>query len=223
MESPIKSLLNSPKLFTYLETLIEVAKTEKENRAAFREWVTPGMKAEFINGEVIIHSPVKNRHLKAISRLFSLINTYVLVNKLGEVFQEKAMIGLTRNDYEPDICFWKKEKADAFTSDQMVFPVADFIIEILSPSTEKVDRGVKFEDYAAHGTQEYWIVDPTPAGESIEQYFLNEEDVFQLHKTVTLKGHIESEVIPGLSIAVSAIFDPEDDTFLTHLRDILAP
>ena len=221
MDSPIKSILNSPKLFTYLEKLIEVANAEKQNRIAFREWVTPDMKAEFINGSVILHSPIKSRHLEASSRLFTLISTYVKVHNLGRAFQEKAMIGLTRNDYEPDICFWKKEISDEFTSDQMVFPAPSFIVEILSPSTEKVVRGVKFEDYAAHGTQEYWIVDPTPTSESIEQYFLNEEEVFQLHKVISPKGKIHCEVIPGFSLSVNAVFTQEEALYLTELRTIL--
>lgn len=42
---------------------------------------------------------------------------------------EKATIGLTRNDYEPDICFFTAEKAAQFTEDQMIFPTPDFVVE----------------------------------------------------------------------------------------------
>ncbi len=43
---------------------------------------------------------------------------------------------------------------------QSKFPAPDLIVEVLSESTEANDRGIKFEDYAAHGVVEYWIVDP---------------------------------------------------------------
>ena len=42
----------------------------------------------------------------------------------------------------------------------MKYPAPDFIAEILSPSTDERDRGIKFEDYAAHGVGEYWLLDP---------------------------------------------------------------
>ena len=36
------------------------------------------------------------------------------------------MITLTRNDYEPDICFFKKEKSDDFVENQTLFPAPDY-------------------------------------------------------------------------------------------------
>jgi Uma2 family endonuclease len=36
----------------------------------------------------------------------------------------------------------------------------DFIIEILSPSTARYDRIVKFNKYREAGVKEYWIIDP---------------------------------------------------------------
>lgn len=37
----------------------------------------------------------------------------------------------------------------------------DLVIEILSPSTAKLDRGVKYQLYERHGVREYWLIDPT--------------------------------------------------------------
>jgi Uma2 family endonuclease len=34
------------------------------------------------------------------------------------------------------------------------------VIEILSPSTARRDRGVKFDVYERHGVREYWLTDP---------------------------------------------------------------
>jgi Uma2 family endonuclease len=36
----------------------------------------------------------------------------------------------------------------------------DFVIEILSPSTKRMDRKLKFDKYLKAGVKEYWIVDP---------------------------------------------------------------
>lgn len=42
----------------------------------------------------------------------------------------------------------------------MVHPAPDFTVEVLSKSTASKDKGVKLEDYAAHGVRGYWIIDP---------------------------------------------------------------
>jgi Uma2 family endonuclease len=36
----------------------------------------------------------------------------------------------------------------------------DLVVEVLSPSTESRDRGIKLERYRHYGVPEYWIVDP---------------------------------------------------------------
>ena len=112
------------------------------------------------------------------------------------------MIELTRNDYEPDIVFFSKEKSNQFTDDQMLFPAPDFVVEILSPSTEKYDRNEKFVDYAAHGVQEYWIIEPEI--EIVEQYF-NEGGKFVLFQKLH-KGLLESKTVSGFAIDLKDIF-----------------
>ncbi|WP_338877235.1 Uma2 family endonuclease [Spirosoma sp. SC4-14] len=80
------------------------------------------------------------------------------------------------------------------------------VVEVLSKSTEKVNRGIKFEDYAAHGIQEYWIIDPTK--QLIEQYILDTDlQAFALDITARLQHDIASKVVAGFLTPVSAGFD----------------
>ncbi|TAE58928.1 MAG: Uma2 family endonuclease [Bacteroidetes bacterium] len=176
---------------------------EQALRQEFYRTVDENRKMEFINGEIIFQPPVKLRHNSACGLLYHLINMHVITHDLGFVGLEKILITLTRNDYEPDICFFGTEKSIHFDDDQMQFPSPDFVVEVLSPSTEKNDRVIKFEDYAAHGVKEYWIIHPEK--ELVEQYLLSGE-AYEL----TLKsgeGVIRSVAIPGFSIPVRAIFD----------------
>lgn len=199
----LNKILSSPRLPDYAREIETAVVREARKRREFYEEITDDDKAEFINGEIFYHSPVLMRHHAAASRLTAILNPYVRIHALGYVGFEKVMISLTRNDYEPDICYFRPEKAAAFTPDQMHFPAPDFVVEIISPSTEANDRGVKFVDYAAHGVEEYWIVDPT--AETVEQYRLTAE-TFDL--VVKVKdGPIESFIIPGFKIPVRAIFD----------------
>lgn len=180
---------------------------EALRREEFRVWLTSDVKAEFINGEIVMHSPVKRGHFKASGRLFKLLDTFVVVKKAGEVAAEKALITLTRNDYEPDLCFWSNEKTTGFTDETMLHPAPDFIVEILSPSTKKHDRTTKFEDYALHGIREYWIIDPDK--QCVEQYaLLVPTDTTYLPYGKFFPGEdIKSIVLPEFEIPVAAIFD----------------
>ncbi len=135
--------------------------------------------------------------------LSSQLHEFVKKHALGEVGVEKVMIRLTRNDYEPDICFFGKEKAKDFAPDQMLFPAPDFIVEITSPSTEKTDREEKFIDYAAHGVSVYWIINPEK--QTVEQYVL-EGRSYQLHQKLTKNGTVASLSVQGFQIDLPAVF-----------------
>lgn len=178
-------------------------KKEQVKRHEFYELVHENQKAEFINGEIIFHSPVRNKHWVACTRLGARLSIFVDEQNLGIVGVEKVMIRCNRNDYEPDIVFFGKEKAKKFTPDQVIFPPCDLAVEILSESTRKNDYGIKFEDYADHGIGEYWIVDADE--QSIEQYFLKDRSYY-LHQKLSGNGILKSFVVSGFEIEISQIF-----------------
>lgn len=215
METLLERLLESPKLSLYVEQMQQILQEERKRREEFYNTITDDVKAEFINGEIVYHSPVKLVHNHAAKLLLKLVDTYVQKHRLGFVGYEKLMISLTRNDYEPDICFFGKEKAAQFAPDQSRFPAPDFIAEVLSDTTDSRDRGVKFIDYAAHGVQEYWLVDTDCR--LVEQYLLHGEE-YKLSQTIT-SGMVESAVIRGCAIPLAAIFDETEN--LKALQQIL--
>jgi len=211
----LQTLFARPDLPRIAQTINETLANEQVLRERFRRELTSSVKAEFIAGETIKHSPAKTKHLRATRKLLGLLDAHFQRQQLGEVFSEKALICLAHNDYEPDVVFFEKSKADLFTDDQMEFPAPDFIAEVLSESTEHCDRGVKFDDYADHGVAEYWIIDGDEA--AIEQYRL-EGTRYKLAQKV-VQGSIESLIIPGFRIPVAAIFD--DRHYQSALRGLL--
>lgn len=219
LDRDLKPLLDSPRLPFIARRIHAVLADEKRRRRQFYAQISENDKAEFINGEVIMHSPVRLRHNVSGKRLLVLMDAFVTTRGLGYVGYEKIMVSLTRNDYEPDICYFSPAKAATFTPDQMRFPAPDMVVEVISESTEQNDRGVKFEDYAAHGVSEYWIVDPD--AETLEQYHLPEgSDTYRL-VIKAMTGKVRSFAIPGFEIPVRAIFDP--DTNQAALQALLSP
>ncbi len=203
MHTLVEQILAEPQANLLMQQVQAVLAEEQQRRAQFYDEMTEQQKVEFINGQIFRHSPVKKRHNKAGGLLYKLIDTYVDLHNLGFVGIEKILITLTRNDYEPDICYFSREKAEHFTEDQMKFPAPDWVVEVLSDSTKANDRGVKFKDYEAHGVQEYWIIDAKK--EVVEQYVLQNDSYELLLKTG--QGTISSHALAGFSIPVQAIFD----------------
>lgn len=203
MQISLNQILEMPNAAILAERLQSALEEEQKNRRHFYKIIDEGKKMEFINGEIIFQSPAKLRHTKSIKLLTILMSSYVTRNNFGFVGGEKMLISLTRNDYEPDICFFDKLKSQNFKPDQMQFPAPDIAVEVLSPSTEKYDRTTKFQDYAAHGIKEYWIIDAEH--EIIEQYFLQNEEYELLLKAKD--GTIESIVLPEFKIQIRAVFD----------------
>ena len=201
----LEQILEMPNAAILAEQTLSALRVEKEKRLCFYQNVEENKKMEFINGEVLFQSPVKIEHNNATKLLLKLLDTFVIKHDLGFVGVEKILISLTRNDYEPDVVFFDKSKVAGFKKGQMQFPAPDLVVEVVSPSTEKYDREIKFQDYAAHGIGEYWIVDPEK--EIIEQYFLQNKQYELLLKSDN--GEIRSIVLDKFIIPVRAIFDGE--------------
>lgn len=206
-----ENLWNEPSLPLLLDRMHHRLDDERLKRMEFRSWLTEDAKAEFINGSIVMHSPAAEDHNEAVLNLGGIANFYAIHAKAGKVRVEKALIGMTRNDYEPDVAFWRKEVADRFEPGMNVYPIPDLIVEVLSPGKENIlrDTETKFNDYAAHGVKEYWIVDPKK--KTVEQYLLSTEapNTYELHKKAILTDNIESKVMEGFAIPVRAIFEAE--------------
>lgn len=206
----LDSLLQSPALPELLQQAQDALAREHRLRQKFYEDITPDHKWEFIQGQIVMHSPALNRHLLATKNLYDAMSAHARVWNLGVVYVEKAMTSFPRNDYEPDIFFLNAAKAALLGPDTLRFPVPDLIVEVLSPSTEKNDRGVKFVDYALHGVREYWIVDPET--ETVELHRL-EGEAYPAAQPMK-DGVLSSEVVAGFEIPVRAVFSEEENARL---------
>jgi Uma2 family endonuclease len=203
----IETILAQPDAHFVLTTVQDALQKEQANRKKFYEQVTENVKMEFINGEIVMQSPVTLFHNLITGRAYILIKTYVMLNNLGIVGVEKLLIRLTRNDYEPDICFFGNTKTQEFTDNQKLFPAPDFVVEVLSPSTIKTDRETKFIDYARHQIAEYWIIDPEK--QFLEQYCLAENGEYELNLKAK-EGIVKSIAIPNFNLSINALFDDQD-------------
>jgi Uma2 family endonuclease len=78
----------------------------------------------------------------------------------GWVFIDEPELHFGMQVLVPDLASWKRERA-TFSPDESKTQIApDWVCEVLSPSTAKLDRGRKSNLYALAGIGFYWILDP---------------------------------------------------------------
>lgn len=121
---------------------------------------------ELISGVPVMMAPPVRIHQKIVGELFGQLREY-LKDKKCEVYPAPFAVRLFEQDgdspedvgtmVEPDISvICDPSKLD----DIGCKGAPDFIIEVLSPSTQRHDRVTKFNLYLSAGVREYWIVDP---------------------------------------------------------------
>lgn len=116
-----------------------------------------------------------------VSFNIAYIFTTYLRGKRCTPFGDGVDLYLTETDrFIPDgmvVCDTEKIKRDG------VHGAPDLVVEVLSPSTAKHDRGRKKQVYEQCGVSEYWIVDP--ANKTLEQYLL-QQGAFTLHEVYAI-------------------------------------
>ena len=79
----------------------------------------------------------------------------------------------------------------------------DFVIEILSPSTQRTDRLVKLNLYQKAGVREYWLADPS---NKTIQVCLLENGVYRVAQIYTETDSAEIQTLGGIPVDLSMVF-----------------
>lgn len=120
-----------------------------------------GERAELIDGQLYMMAPPKRIHQKIIMNLYAYIHEYIKGhNGNCEVYPAPFAVFLNADDrtyVEPDISvICDNNKLD----DRGCVGAPDWVIEIVSPSTQSMDYGIKLFLYRSAGVREYWIINP---------------------------------------------------------------
>jgi Uma2 family endonuclease len=175
---------------------------EKKYTATDYMSLPEGAPYQLIEGELIYMPSPFTKHQEVASNLHLEIGRYVKQNKLGKVFFAPLDVHLDEdNVYQPDILFVSIKRSSIIK--KFIFGAPDFVVEILSKSTEDKDRGKKLFNYGKFGVDEYWIVN------------LNSEHIEVYHNTLGVMVHqqtagqgktITSKAINGFELNVNEVF-----------------
>ena len=156
-----------------------------------------GQRGELIDGDLYMMAPPSRIHQKLVHQLDRLIGNYI-ADKQGscEVYPAQSAVFLNRDDknyVEPDISvICDKNKL----SDRGCEGAPDWVIEIVSPSSHRMDYQIKLFKYRTAGVREYWVVNPST---KIVMVYGFEEDAhsgqFRFDQTIQSNIYHDFEII----------------------------
>lgn len=120
-----------------------------------------GERAELIDGKIYYMAPPNTKHQRLVHFFDREIGNYIQSHKGEcEVFPAPFAVFLNKNDknyVEPDISvICDKNKI----TDEGCNGAPDWVIEIVSASSRKMDYYKKLFKYRTAEVREYWVVDP---------------------------------------------------------------
>lgn len=161
-----------------------------------------GHRYELIDGVVCISPSPSPLHSEILLLIAFEIGAYLRSNPIGKVFNDQGvpLKSVRHGDivYQPDIVFLSADKADRIGNHIADLP--DLVVEIVSPSSRRMDNETKRGDYENAGIGEYWIIDPLQK----TMTFLRLRDG-KYEDVATAGDRFESAAIPGFSLDLARV------------------
>ncbi len=120
--------------------------------------------AELIGGEVHLHPRPAKPHANAATVLGEELGPPFRRGRGGPggwVLLDEPELHLRRDVIVPDLAGWRRERMPVLDAREPFFTLApDWVCEVLSPSTERLDRREKLAIYRREGVSHVWFVNP---------------------------------------------------------------
>jgi Uma2 family endonuclease len=123
----------------------------------------PHVVGEIIDGELIASPRPAILHARAASRLGMDLGGPFDRGKGGPggwIILDEPELHIGEQVLVPDLAGWRRERMPEMPDAAYVELAPDWICEVLSPATAKIDRADKMPHYAAAGVRHLWLVDP---------------------------------------------------------------
>lgn len=170
------------------------------------EAVPPHLVAEIIFGALVTHPRPSPGHASASIALGYEVTGPFQKGRGGPggwVFFSEPELHLGPHVVVPDIAGWRVERLPHLPKTAYVETPPDWICEILSPSTENLDRGPKRRIYATYAVPYMWLVDPV--ARRLEAYMLRDSH-WVLHETYDGADQVSAPPFDAVPFPVSALW-----------------
>jgi Uma2 family endonuclease len=134
------------------------------------------MVAEVLDGELFLSPRPALRHARAEIQLGSLLVPPFYNGRGGPggwIILAEPELHLIDDILVPDLAGWRIDRLPRLSTDAHCKVVPDWVCEVLSPSTKRLDRIRKLPLYGKHGVAHIWMINPDER--SLETYSLFRE------------------------------------------------
>jgi Uma2 family endonuclease len=108
----------------------------------------------------------------------------------------------------PDLAGWRRERMPRIPKDQRFIIPPDWVCEVISPSSLRIDRGKKMRIYGEYGVPWMWLVDPLVR---LFEVFALEGERWSLVHTYSGNDVIRAEPFPEAKIDLASIWGPDEE------------
>ena len=158
---------------------------------------------QLVHGELFMSPSPVIRHQKVLGKIHRLIGNLLDDHPLGEAILAPSDVQLGQGDvYQPDLYYVSRERLGILDK-QGAKGAPDLVVEILSPSTARLDRDMKRTVYQSAGVREIWFVDLW--NDRIEVHRFSAGAGAATVVTLAREDLLATPLLPGLEIRVDAV------------------
>ena len=183
-----------------------MARTQRAVKFTYEDYLaTPkDERYELLDGDLMMVPAPNVKHQRVSAQLYVQLHRFINDHGLGTLLYAPCDVVLSDVDVvQPDILFVSRDREEELIKPDNVRGAPDLVIEILSPSTETKDRGLKHDLYGRHGVTEYWLVDPIAETVSIHR---QRGGVLVATNTFGRGQTLRSPLLAGLELHLDDIF-----------------
>ena len=171
------------------------------------EALPPNMVGEIVQGVLYANPRPATPHARAASRLGGELGGPFDRGRGGPggwILLDEPELHFADDVLVPDVGGWRRERMPEMPHAAFITLAPDWVCEVLSPSTTKLDRTAKLPVYARERVSHVWLVDPL--AKTLEIYRLD-GDTYRLVGTHTEDKMIRAEPFDAIEIELGALWE----------------
>ncbi len=165
-----------------------------------------GQRYEIIEGALYVSPAPSFDHQFSVTELLAELRNFVKARQLGLVLVAPFDVRLpgVADPVQPDLVFFRTGN-EPRAGDKNFHGVPDLVVEVISPSSVRLDKKVKLAAYQKAGVQEYWLADTRSRSITVYSYDPSQACYVESGR-FGIAEVLRSALLPGFEAAVEDLF-----------------
>jgi Uma2 family endonuclease len=195
--------------------MIVRATPEQHATYADLEALPPNLVGEIVNGRLVARPRPAPRHARAASTLTMLVGPPFQLGRGGPggwIILDEPELHLDQDVVVPDLAGWRVERLPTLPETAYLELAPDWVCEVISPSTARLDRGEKLTIYLRERVGHVWHIDPGPRTLEVLRHTAEGYLIVAVHSA---PARIRAEPFDVVELDLGLLFD--EPAVPTHL------